>query len=165
MTDANGPRPRGGTRRGMQGGTRSRGQSTTLEYTLSLAIASLVVMGLVSAAGGFVDDRRQEVVRTELQVVGEQLASELVAADRLVESGAETNTVRLERSLPEEAAGTGYNVDVTRDGSTTWLNLTAMNADVSVAVRLETATPVAETAVQGGDVTVTYDGTRLEVSS
>jgi hypothetical protein len=143
----------------------ARGQSTTLEYTLSLAIATLVVTGLVTASGGFLSDQRTEVVRTELEVVGQQLATELVAADRLTQSGNETRRVVVNRSLPNKVTGESYTIEVEQDGSKGWINLSTQNPDVSVAVRVNTATDLRDSAVDGGDVSIVYESGKLEVRS
>jgi len=164
------PRVRGRRDRprlGAESGAADRGQSTSLDYTFSLAIAALLVTGLVTAAGGFVADSREQVVRTELEVIGEHVANELVAADRLAEAGSTTESLTVTKPLPSRVAGTGYSIETNTDGSTQWVNLTASDPDVTVSVRVRTATPIAETAIDGGDVTVTYDPSadQLEVSS
>jgi len=134
----------------------SRGQSTALEYTLALAVASLVVTGLLLAAGDFVTDQREGVVRTELGVVGEQLAGEVAAADRLVGSG-DTGALALDTSLPETVAGASYTIAVDDTVTGQWLNLTSQDPDITVAVRLETETALDPDTVEGGQVRVVYD--------
>jgi hypothetical protein len=157
----------GGPRETHRWGARSgRGQSTTLDYTLALGVAAIVITGLVAAAGDFVTSQREQVVRTELGVVGQQLAGELVAADRLVEAGS-TDRLGLNVTLPRRVAGSAYDVSVTAAGGTHWLNLSADDPDVTVAIRIETTTDVATGSVDGGTIDVVYDpGTdRLEVQS
>lgn len=148
-------------------GARStgRGQTTTLEYTLTLGVAALVVTGLFAAAGDFVSSQRENVIRTELGVVGQQLASELVAADRLVHAGTETQALSVRATLPRRVAGAPYTVTITDDGSAYWLNLTTTNPTVSVSVRVEITTDLATGSVNGGNLDVVYDptGPRLEV--
>lgn len=162
-------RPRDGDRQGHRWGVRSgqRGQSTSLDYTLSLAVAALVVTGLFAAAGDFVSEQRERVVRTELGVVGQQLASEVVAADRLVRAGDETRHLAVNATMPRRVAGTGYTVTVAGAGGTHWLNLTTEDPPVSVSVRVETETDVATGSVDGGKIDVVYDPAtdRLEVAS
>ncbi|WP_135364427.1 DUF7266 family protein [Halosimplex halophilum] len=141
-----------------------RGQSTALEYTLSLAVASLVITGLFLAAGEFVTDQRDGVVRTELGVVGEQLAGEVAAADRLVRAS-DTDSLSLEASLPETVAGASYTIAVDDRATGQWLNLTSQDPDITVTVRLETETDLRPDTVPGGRVTLVYDAgaDRLEV--
>jgi len=149
---------------GVDGLTGSlRGQSTALEYTLALAVASLVITGLFLAAGDFVTNQREDVVRTELGVVGEQLAGELVAADRLVQAGDTTNTLSVDASTPATVAGADYVVEIGDTGSSQWLNLTSSDPDVAVTVRLETETDVETGRVQGGHVSIVYESGKLEV--
>lgn len=133
-----------------------RGQSTALEYALALAVASLAITGLFLAAGDFVTQQREEVVRTELGVVGEQLAGEVLAADRLVQAG-DTGTLTLDTSLPDAVAGASYTIAVADTPTGQWLNLTSQDPDITVTVRLETETPLDSDTVGGGRVSVVYD--------
>ena len=119
-------------------------------------MASLAITGLFLAAGDFVTDQREEVVRTELGVVGEQLAGEVLAADRLVQSG-DTGTLALEASLPEDIAGSSYTVAAADTPTGQWLNLSTQDPDITVTVRLETETPLETDTVGGGRVSVVYD--------
>jgi hypothetical protein len=135
----------------------SRAVSTTLDYTLTLAIATVVITVLFVGVSDFVDGQRERVVRTELSVVGQRIASDVTAADRLVEAGHGNTDVRVNQSLPRRITGADYNVHVTRDGSVQWVNLTTRTPDVEVAVRVHTETPLAESDINGGDVSVVYD--------
>lgn len=126
-----------------------------------------MVTGLFLAAGDFVTTQREQVVRTELGVVGEQLAGEVAAADRLVQAGNSTSQLSLNTSLPRTVAGASYVIEVsnTGGGASQWLNLTTENPAVSVSVRLETETDLAPGRIQGGNVELRYDtgATQLEV--
>lgn len=159
--------PRARPDRGGHSG-RDRGQSTTLDYTLALGVAALAISGLFVAGGDFVNDRRQEVVRTELGVVGQQLADDIAASDRLVQAGNETETVRVNASAPRRIAGVGYTISIDDDGGgDLWVNLSTSDPDVTVPTRVETETDVATGSVPGGPVTVRYDADadRLEVQN
>lgn len=59
-----------------------RGTSTTLSYVLTLSIATVLVGGLIVAGSTFVKDNREEVIRQELQVIGEHIASNIEQVDR-----------------------------------------------------------------------------------
>lgn len=146
-------------------GGAHRGQSVALDYTLALGVAALAVTGLFAAAGDFVTSQREQVVRTELGVVGEQLTNKLVAADRLVQAGNETDRLVINASMPQRVAGASYTVSVTQNG--TWLNLTSNTPEISVAVKLETETDIATGDVAGGRLDIVYDPdeNHLEVQS
>jgi len=147
--------------------SRKRGQSTALDYTLGLSIAAVVLIGVTIAGADFVSGEREQVVRTELGVVGEQLAAELVAADRLVEAGHETNRLVVNATMPRTVAGTGYSVSVVTGSPDQQLRLRTTDPEVTVTVPFATDTPVETTAVDGGRLTIRYDASadRLEVSS
>lgn len=133
-----------------------RAVSIALGYTLTLAIAGLLTAGLLIAGTGFVEDTREEVVRQELEVVGQHLAGNVEAADRLVEAGDGTPTVAVNETFPRRVSGASYRVElVTADGGT--LHLNATDPDVSVTVEIENTTAVGESTANGGEVVVVYD--------
>lgn len=152
---------------GRRGPGTDRGQSTALDYTLALGVAALAVTGLFAATGDFVTSQREQVVRTELDVVGEQLATKLLSADRLVAAGNDTGALVVNASMPQRVAGASYTVSVTDDGDDHWLNLTTHDPEVAVSVRIETQTDLATGNVPGGDLAVVYDpdADRMEVVS
>jgi hypothetical protein len=149
------------------GATRIRGSddravSTTAGYVLTLGITAILVSGLLVAGGGVVEDRREVTTRDSLDVVGQRLASGLMTADRLATTS-DTTTVSVSIDLPERIAGTEYTVSV--DPATSRLVLDSSATGVSVSVAFTASTPVADTSVQGGDVSVVLDGGQLEVRS
>ncbi|PSP46175.1 hypothetical protein BRC60_10940 [Halobacteriales archaeon QH_1_68_42] len=82
-------------------GPRSdRGQSIALDYTLGLAVGFLLITGLLIAGGDYITDQRNRAQQSELRVIGQQLAADIEAADRLA-AAATNGEVRIERSLVE----------------------------------------------------------------
>jgi len=133
-----------------------RAVSITLGYTLTLAIAGLLTAGLLIAGTGFVEDTREDVVRQELEVVGQHVAGNVEAADRLVEAGEGTPTVTVNETFPTRVSGTSYDIELaTADGGTLYLNAT--DPDISVTVEVDTTTAVGESTADGGEVAVVYD--------
>lgn len=140
-----------------------RAVSTTLSYVLTLSITALLASGLILAAGSTVESRQQSVVEEELEVVGQQFASKLLAADRLATNGGET--VRVELTAPSQVAGSSYRVTVS-DGTPSTIRLEAGNLDVDVTVTVPVDTTVVDTAFRGGDARIVLtDGGELEVRS
>ncbi|WP_435179150.1 DUF7266 family protein [Halorussus sp. AFM4] len=142
-------------------GRDDRGVSTALGYVLNLTVATLVVTGLLVASGGVVEDQRQQTVRSELRVVGQQFAADLAAADELAATAEPGDTVRIERQLPREVAGRTYTVDLVEPADQpcpgeACLVLSATGSDVTVQVALALETPVAASSVNGGPVRVRY---------
>ncbi|RDZ65093.1 hypothetical protein C5B90_01630 [Haloferax sp. Atlit-12N] len=159
---APGDRTRRGSRRF---GSTDRGVSTALGYVLTLSITVVLISGLLVAAGGFVSDERERVTETELDVIGNRLASSLESADRV---GAAPGESRVEATirLPPRVAGTTYSIKVV-SGSPNELVLTSTDPEVTVRVPVSTETSLAASRVGGGDVTITYDpaSETLEVAS
>lgn len=134
-----------------------RGVSTTLGYILNLTVATLVITGLLVASGGIVADQREQTIRSELRVIGQQLAADLVAADELAATAASGDTVQIKRQLPQNVAGRTYSIEVVNPGGgQPYLRLSATNSDVTVEIPLTVETPVAESSVNGQRVVIRY---------
>lgn len=133
-----------------------RGTALALGYVLTLAIALVLVGGLFVAGGEFLEDERKQVVRQELEVIGQHLAANVEMADRLVQAGDDTSTVTLNRSFPERVTGTTYRVELV-SGSDPTLRLNATDPEVSVEIEIDNTTSLRRSTATGGDVSVVYD--------
>lgn len=142
--------------------SEDRAVSTTLNYVLGLGITFVLITGLLIAGTGFVEDQRESAMRAELQVLGQQLATDLAMADRLAATtSADNRTVTIRRNLPSRVAGKGYTVSV-EGGQYPHLVLETDGADVSVQVNVTNRTDVTMTEVSGGPVQVNYtDGDEI----
>lgn len=132
----------------------SRGVSTALGYVLNLGVATLLVTMLLLSAGTLVEDQRDRAAETELDVVGERLAADLAAADRLARTNDPT-AVRVEADVPVRVAGSYYTVSV-NESMNGEIVLEADQPDVEVAVPFDTRTEVQASTVNGGDLAVVY---------
>ena len=138
--------------------TVGRGVSAVFGYVLTLGISTLLVSGLIIAAGGFVDNQRELTSRSELRVIGQQVSGDIAAADRLVRSGG-TRT-EITRQIPERAVGSQYTVAVRTDGggpTPAYLELRTVRPEVTVEVGIANETTVAGSEVGGGEIVVRYD--------
>lgn len=136
---------------------RHRAVSTTLGYVLMLAVASLLVVGLITAGGGFVGDQREQVIRGELEVLGQQLASDLMAADRMVEAGVSSpSDVRILQQRPDDVTGVPYRITL-EEGSDPVLQLNTTQPSVGVTIELTNTTTLGQSSLTGGDVAIVYD--------
>lgn len=133
----------------------ARGVSTILGYTLNLAVATILVTGLLASAGGYVGGQQERAIRTELDVIGSRVAGDIGAADRLVRSGSDT-TVELEVSTPSRSTGSPYTIDINTTGSNT-ITLSTRDPAVSVTVPFRSDTPVEAESVSGGTFYIRYD--------
>lgn len=129
-----------------------RGVSSTLNYVLSLSIASLLVTGLLIAGGTFVEDRQEQVIRSELGVIGQQVASDINRADRLLQAGNDETTVVINQSFPKRITGTGY--DIQLDPGDGELVLSSVDPEVEVQIRVETESTLVSSHADSGVVVV-----------
>lgn len=145
-------------------GIDDRGLSTAVGYALNIAIVTLLVSALVVGASNHLTQQRQRAVATELSMLGQQVASRMMAADRLAQT-ADDGTVVVVVELPRRVTGRQYRVRVNRDGDGGRVNLTTDDPSVSVSVEFRTELPVERDAVGGGPLRITYDGSELAVES
>lgn len=130
----------------------ARGVSTTVGYVLTLGITTLLVTGLLATTGGLVDTRQETATRDALDVFGQRVAANLMAADRLAESGADT--VVLDVTLPNRVAGSGYVVTVHGSGSGSEIELESNRIDASATIEFVTTTDVADAELRGTDLRI-----------
>lgn len=150
-------------RSGLAPRRRDRGQSISVNYTLSLIIVTVLISGLFIAMSGYLDAERERVTRSELSVIGNRLAADIATTDRL--ANVTTNgKAEVRTDVPSTIAGADYNYDV---GS--WspgsgvpfyiveLTFKAPDTQVQRTIRVKTAHEVVnDTDINGGRFVVTY---------
>lgn len=127
-----------------------RAVSVTVGYAMNLALMTILLSGLFIASGGLIESERERTASDELDVIGQRIATELMAADRLV-TASDDPTVEITLDLPDRVAGSGYTVTVEEDH----LVLVATDVDVETTVRF--TAPVRETQVSSGNLEITLD--------
>ena len=142
-----------------------RGLSAVLGYVLTLTVMTLLLSGLFAAAGGFVENQHERAIRAELEVVGNRLAADIAAVDRMALASGPAGQAELRADLPATTAGTSYLIEIDEIGSSGvyHLNASTRNPDVAVSVRVRVQTPLVEGEVNGGNALIVYNGTALEV--
>ncbi len=140
----------------------ARAVSTTLSYVLALAIATLLITGLITAGGTYVDNQREQVIRDELRVVGQQIAADVERADRLVRAGDSNNpTVTLNQTFSNRVTGASYEITLVKSDQTLVVNTT--QPDVSIRIGLNVESSLRATSARGGDIQIRYRSGKLEV--
>lgn len=144
-----------------------RAVSVTVGYAMNLALMAILLSGLFIASGGLIESERERAATDELDVIGQQIATELMAADRLaVAANNDTVTIELAVELPDQVAGSGYTIEINDDEDK--LKLSATELDAETMVSFVTNKSVAfKSTVRGGDLTIEWsDSDRgLEVAS
>lgn len=142
-----------------------RGLSTVVNYALMLVVVGLLVSVLLVGMTSHVGSQQDRVVRSELAVVGNQLAGELTTADRVAGTLGPNGTLEIQADLARRVGGTTYLIVLERVGSNrTELRLVTDEPDVSVTVSVKTDHTVEEGRYHGGELTVVSNGTTLEVA-
>lgn len=142
-----------------------RALSTIVNYSLMLVVIGLLVSGLLVGVNGYVGNQNERVVRSELSVVGNQLAADLGTADRLAGTLNSSGEVEINGDLPNRVGGKPYLVaiDSTPVSDRYAITLTTDNPSVSVTVHVRLTRSVELGRFAGGDVTITANKTAVEV--
>jgi PKD repeat protein len=131
-----------------------RATAPALTYVFAIGISAILVSGLLVSASGFVDDRRRETVREELEIVGERIGASIAAADAASDDGA---AVERRMEVPATVVDTRYYVSVVDCAvSDTCLELTAPDSALSapVTVPLANRSVVSVDRPRPGSITV-----------
>lgn len=146
-----------------------RGVSVAVNYTITLIIATLVLGGLLMAAGGLIESQSQTAINDEMDVLGQNIGANLMSADRMVSVDAAESTavdevyVRVE--LPRRVGGSSYMIDIPETGADEkHVVLRSTDPDVTVTVTFTTEVDVAETTVPGGPIAIEYDDSAEELA-
>lgn len=142
-----------------------RGVSTTVSYAITLVITTLLITGLLTAGGDFVQNQREQATLSELRVLGQQLADDVSAADRLARTADPDGDVTMQRGLPERVAGSSYRVSLRSVApNISAFRLASDNPDEQTEVRIHSTTPLfMKTNLTGGETEVTYNSVREEL--
>ena len=139
-----------------------RGVSTTLSYVLTLTIATLLVGGLIMAGSSFVEDRREQVIRQELRVVGEHLASNIEQVDRYGRAADTVHTATVAQSFPNDVTGSSYTVEL-KDGSPPQLFLNSSRPRMSVTVNVSDGITACDSVASSGPIVAEWDGGSCDI--
>ncbi|MFB6153388.1 MAG: hypothetical protein ABEJ27_03960 [Halodesulfurarchaeum sp.] len=132
----------------------NRGVSTVVGYVVNLGVATMLIVGLLTAAGTLVGDQRERAARAELDVIGGRIAADIETADRLLRAS-DSGYVRVETSLPRTVAGRPYDITIKRSGNEVTIVLEMRNPDVTVTVPVNNETEISPTSLSGGMVVIT----------
>jgi len=143
----------------------NRGVSTVLGYVLGLAVITVMITGLFITTEAVVSDQREKAIRSELRVIGNQIAADITTVDRLASAPNESDA-HLIRNLPKTVAGTSYEIHVGYDGTRpVTIDLTSDNPEVSVTVRVMNGTEIENSTTSGGTFAVYYNGNTISLES
>ncbi len=144
-----------------------RAVSTTLNYVLALAVVTVLISGLFMAANDVVETQRERSINSELTVLGNQVASDLSALDRLVIASEGKGTARISSDLPDTVAGKTYAIDLQDSpiADRYEIELSTQEPSVAVTIVVRLDTPLASTNLTSGDLVLAYDGSTIEVEN
>lgn len=139
--------------------------ATAIEYTVTLGLTGLILVILVSGMANVVGVQEDRTTAEQLNVVGQGMAADLDAADRLLtdidaRDGRVSTTYREHRSYPSTIVTTGYRVNVTNE---TLILETTDRSTSAIVHHNVPATHIRETEFRGGDIEIVWDDDHDEI--
>jgi PKD repeat protein len=131
-----------------------RATAPALTYVLAIGITTILVSGLLISSTGFVDERRQQTVREELETVGERIAASVAAVDAASDDGANVSR-RME--VPARVVDTRYYlsvVDCPAGNVCLELRTADPTFDTSVSVPIDNRSTISIDRARPGSITV-----------
>lgn len=143
---------------------RERAVSVPINYTMSIVIVTVLLTGLILATSNNLRAQQERTVESEFGVLGNRMAADISAADRLAQSteGTTEDVVEVRTDIPETVAGLSYQIEIRSwaigGGEANQVEITFVSdrMDVTESVRLKTDTPVQNTTVTGGEYVIVY---------
>ncbi len=140
----------------------TRGMSTPLSHVLSVGITTILIVGLMSGASGFLDDQSERTARQELNTIGTRLAGELDEADTL---GRQADNVTLTSTHPDRVAGSTYTATLITNSTAcadvptqTCLQLSATEYDHEAVLAVNNETNLTLRETDSGTFRITSGG-------
>lgn len=145
-------------------GTVDRGITMAVTHVLALGISAALLAVLLAGAGAVLETETERAAERSLETVGQELAGEIEAADR-VAAGEGAETVA-RADAPRTVARTGYAVEARDDcngvaGEADCLRLSAHAADATVLVPVSTAADLEPNTVPGGPIEIGVEDGRV----
>lgn len=145
--------------------TSERAVSTVVGYILAVSIMLVVLIGLISSAGTFVETQSESVAREQMEVIGEKVANHIVASDQVVSTTREydpstgagvssTLTLSSEVPIPERVAGQTYSITVKDASGPDEHKVVVESHNIEVTTTFTSNTDVGETTVSGSSTVV-----------
>jgi hypothetical protein len=133
-----------------------RAASIAITHALTLAITAILITSLLVTAGNYLTEQRNSVAQSQLRDVGGDVASLIDRADRLNETGSSVNAT-FDANYPDRIAGEPYTVALvpdSGDSTNATLYLNASELGQSVAIQVQTETPMTDSRTSGENPTV-----------
>ncbi|MDG5820345.1 hypothetical protein [Natronococcus sp. A-GB7] len=145
-------------------GTADRGVTMAVTHVLALGISAALLAVLLAGSGAVLEAETERATERSLETVGQELAGEIEAADRLAAGEGDETVTRID--APRTVARTGYAVEARDDcngaaGDADCLRLSAHAVDATVHVQVSTAGDLESSTVPGGSIEIVVEEGRV----
>lgn len=133
-----------------------RGVSSVQSYAILLAVSSIILIGISSGAASIVDTNQDRAAQSELNVIGNKVAAEVMQVDSLrsISGGAPSSHSWV--SLPGSVAGGQYIIEIQEDPDRVIVR--SVTTDKTATVPMEVENDLEETTIDGGDIIISVSG-------
>jgi hypothetical protein len=142
-----------------------RAVSVAVTHVLAIGITTILIVGLLTAAGGLAEDEQDQSTREQLRMIGSSMANQIEQADQLGRKGA---NVSVRKEFEGTIAGGAYTVSLHTGGeckdatldTDTCLVLDSLNSDISATVGVNNRSPVTFDYLGSGTIEISSEASK-----
>ncbi|MDG5761603.1 hypothetical protein QA600_19940 [Natronococcus sp. A-GB1] len=145
-------------------GTADRGVTMAVTHVLALGISAALLAVLLAGSGAVLETETERAAERSLETVGQELAGEIEATDRLAAGGGAEAVARAD--APRTVARTGYAVEARSNcpgaaSDTGCLRLSAHTVDATATVPVSATATLESNTVSGGPIEIVVEDERV----
>ncbi|PSP80097.1 hypothetical protein BRC81_02585 [Halobacteriales archaeon QS_1_68_20] len=141
-----------------------RAVSVPINYTLSIVIVTVLLTGLILATSDQLRAQQERTVESEFYVLGNRMAADVSAADRLAQTteGTTDDVVRVRTEIPDRVADMNYEVEISSsvlvpgEAYEVTIKFISGRMGITEEAHLKTGTPVESSTLSAGEYVIEY---------
>lgn len=129
-----------------------RAVSFNVGYTITVAITTILVIGLISGVGGLLHAEQNKAITHQVTVTSDQVASGIMTTDRLATTGSTTQTnLTVAQDTPSKTVSPQYFIELRNESTGPSVYVETSGGEHSHSVPITTQTRINETRITGGE--------------
>jgi len=143
----------------------SRGVSKQIGYILAISVISLLMAGLITSTGVLVEQTTEHGTESRLQVTGDRMAAQIMAADRLMNKNDGTSELVLNVGVSTDAQKSPYRVSHDEGANELVLEHSARDVTVTIPLTVSEGRDISIESSRASDWRVYVDDDTIKLGS
>jgi len=127
-----------------------RAVSFNVGYTITIAITTVLLIGIISGVGGLLHAEQDKAVNHQVTVTSDNIASGVMATDRVANTDSTTTNITVTQQTPSQTVAPQYFIELRNDSTGPSVHVETSTGQHQNTVPITTETQINETRVTGG---------------